>query len=860
MSGIPFVGRSRALTDLVASVAGGTNVVLRGPPGIGKTRLASEALGLAAGSDGGQGAAGDRHVEHLLASVATSGRSLGTLAPVLPAGMADADLAQVYALLLRHWRRTSAPAGPPVVWLDDAHHTDVLSATVLRHAASAGSIQLVATQRQAEALPDGLEALVREGVLSAVVVGPLEDSAVLSVARAATGRSLDPEQARRVVELSGGNPLFARELALVVSATDEDAAWRNLDDLVGHQVAGLPAEQRRVLELIAAAEPVHATLLSADGAAVRELIRIGLVLPHGQEHLRVDHPARSAWLLRRLGALASLTYRELLDRAGSDAMSESGVVDPATIVDWSVASGRPPPVEVAVRAARLAVARGQARSGERAVAALPEPIRSLLQGQLLVVSGEVERGLDVLDACRRQGPLPLRVEAACWVARYAGMVTGDVGRAHASLDAVEETALDPPLRRQLWTARAWLWIFWKGPTERELRRLEEQADLPPSDPATYELLVATAAIVGQLRGDGSARPLLDRALTAPQALEPGPPRGRWHAVSAMTTALTGDPCRAASGLSDATRAAVRDGDCETATQLGGNTALLLAMSGRVTDAVAAVEAVRAMPSIEGWLCYRLLMLAVDLGNRCLRDGPEGVDPAIEQQAVCWPQGLSPLSLFELFLARARRLQAGPDTGGESPDRLAAALARMASQGKGMYPALVGADVLDVRDGALAHEVLAGLVGGPGSFTALVARLGRARLERDPDTLQLVASRLEQNAFVPAASRVWADVVRLAPDDERLGHAARRGLVRLRRRWNGASMWWVDDIGGVPSPHQVDVALRVADLGGVAPVARELTLSRRTVENHVYRVTHALGVCGHKGLREALRRPASTSLP
>ncbi|MFC5381639.1 ATP-binding protein [Aquipuribacter nitratireducens] len=285
MGSLPFVGRDAALTELAAAVTAGEHVLLRGPPGIGKSRLVEETLRVARST--GLSDAG-RHVDRLLASASTSGRALSTLAPLLPTGAAGGDLAAVLATLSRRWRQLARAGEAPLVWLDDAHHADAMSAVVLRYATSPGDVQLLATRRDTDPLPDDVEALLREGTLRVVDVGPLRDGDVVRIATAAAGRPLDTDRAARVVDLAGGNPLFARELALAAAGVGEP--WGGLDDLVGHQVAALPPHQRRVLELVAAAEPTPAALLAGDEESV---------------------------------------------------------------ADWSVAAGRPPPPTVALEAARL---------------------------------------------------------------------------------------------------------------------------------------------------------------------------------------------------------------------------------------------------------------------------------------------------------------------------------------------------------------------------------------------------------------------------------------------------------------------------------------------------------------------------
>jgi hypothetical protein len=170
--GLPLVGRREMLEDITALVGSGVSVVLTGPAGIGKTRLAREVC------SGDLAPAGS--VDRVLATEETRDRPLGTLL-ALGAVCDGDDLVGAFGRVMRRWSGRAGPRGPALLWLDDAHDADRSSAALIRHAVMAGELRLVATHREHRDLPPDLEALVTEGVAERRVVGPLPDTHIARV-------------------------------------------------------------------------------------------------------------------------------------------------------------------------------------------------------------------------------------------------------------------------------------------------------------------------------------------------------------------------------------------------------------------------------------------------------------------------------------------------------------------------------------------------------------------------------------------------------------------------------------------------------------------------------------------------------
>ena len=65
------------------------------------------------------------------------------------------------------------------------------------------------------------------------------------------------------------------------------------------------------------------------------------------------------------------------------------------------------------------------------------------------------------------------------------------------------------------------------------------------------------------------------------------------------------------------------------------------------------------------------------------------------------------------------------------------------------------------------------------------------------------------------------------------------------------MPWLVDIDELPTPRQLQITRSVLAAGDARSVAIEMSLSPRTIENHVYRVSRALRVSGRDELEQAL---------
>ena len=152
----PLTGRDAELRLVGEALAGGSagGVVIAGPAGVGKTRLAAEASELARA----QGCA----VEWVRASRSARSIPLGAFAALLPA--TDRRLPEGVELLARarHALAERAAGRRLVLCVDDGQLLDDASAALVHQLVAAGEAFAVVSVRRDEPAPDALRALWKD--------------------------------------------------------------------------------------------------------------------------------------------------------------------------------------------------------------------------------------------------------------------------------------------------------------------------------------------------------------------------------------------------------------------------------------------------------------------------------------------------------------------------------------------------------------------------------------------------------------------------------------------------------------------------------------------------------------------------
>jgi predicted ATPase len=298
----PLAGRDEELRRLADAMdAGEAGVVLAGPPGVGKTRLANESIAM------GELRGWPRAVVRANPSAATI--PFGAFAPLLPFGDRQAE-GLVDALRVASETIVGAAGdGMLLLIVDDAQELDDASSALLGLLALRPEVFVVVTLRtESGPVPESLTGLWKDDLLLRIDLGGLSVAATSEIVADVLGGPVDGGTSRMLWATSGGNALFLREL--VIGALDAGALhdaggmWRlrgslspstRLGEVVGLRIGALDDEARAAMEVVSVAEPLGLVELAELAAidAIDALERRGLVAVHAEgvrREVRSAHP------------------------------------------------------------------------------------------------------------------------------------------------------------------------------------------------------------------------------------------------------------------------------------------------------------------------------------------------------------------------------------------------------------------------------------------------------------------------------------------------------------------------------------------------------------------------------------------
>ncbi|MGH4023384.1 MAG: AAA family ATPase, partial [Pseudonocardiaceae bacterium] len=550
-----FVGRDSELQFISGHLEEVRSVVIAGPAGVGKTRLAREAL-TAAQHHG-------RPARWVAGTSAAAAIPLGAFAHLLPALEAVSDpfaLLQCAAAAI-----TADTRERPVVGVDDAHLLDELSVTLVHQLALTRAVCLVLTVRTGEPAPDPVVTLWKDGLADRLELQPLPRAEVDRLVTAVLGGVVDSRTSERLWCASHGNALFLRELVEGGHQTgrlqQQEGVWRwvgrmeptpRLREIVQAQLGGLGPDERAALELLATGEPLGlghlADLTTAEVVAALE--RRGLVLVENsgwRAQARLAHPVyvavvrdqlpeADACKLRRKLAEAYLPWQRHDDllRAGSLLLdSDEPGANAVLLADAAVGANVALDHDLAARLARAAIDGADGACRVRAHLALQEATR--WQGR--AVEAEQVATTVAPMICAAEDHYRFAVLRAFNL--FFGL--GQVDAAEAVLrDAAE--AAEPQVVRRV-RAVAGVLAFFAG---RSQQAAENGPDLPAEGSAETAIWVSSAAAL-QLAGCGRATEALaavargwaalDRAALKPDGAEPETALARLALAHAEVSAL-----------------------------------------------------------------------------------------------------------------------------------------------------------------------------------------------------------------------------------------------------------------------------------------------------------------------------------
>ncbi|WNG95622.1 LuxR C-terminal-related transcriptional regulator [Mycobacterium sp. ITM-2016-00318] len=454
--------------EAAISTPGVGGILICGAAGVGKSRIAREALTAAAA----------RGCETRWTVGASSARAipLGAFTAWAPVGAAD-TVALVRGVVES---LTAAPPGADVViGVDDAHLLDDLSTFVVHQIVTRGAAKVILTVRDGAPLSTALQEISNAGGFDRLDLHALPPDDTATLLSAALGGSVAPDAAQRLWKLTHGNALYLQniveqEIADGRIARERDC-WRwtgeprlrpGLAELIETRIGDLPAEVGDVIDVLAVGEPIELATLSriTEADAVEQADVRGLITLEpagGGVEVRVAHPLygevrRGRAAPTRLRRLRGLVATELA--AADDGDDVRVVVRRAAL---SIDSDLTPDADLLVRAAHGAVWLADLaladRLAEAAVRAGGGPEPSLIRAHALSWLGRGQES-EAVFAGIRAAELTDEQRARFAFLRSSNLLwaLGDPVRAKATID---EAARDVPADARTYID-AFLTVYW----------------------------------------------------------------------------------------------------------------------------------------------------------------------------------------------------------------------------------------------------------------------------------------------------------------------------------------------------------------------------------------------------------------
>ena len=863
----PLVGRQVELEALVADVrdARGRGVVLAGAAGVGKTRVAREALARvqAAGSD----------VEWVAATRAAASIPFGAVSHLLPAaeGLGDdrLDTLRRAAALIAERNR----GRPLVLGVDDAHLLDDASAALVHLLALRGLAVLLVTVRTGAPTPDSVVALWKDGLARRLDLPALAPQATAELLGRVLGGPADGVTRQEMLRVSEGNPLYLRELVLGGRETGAlhqvEGVWRwtgglagatRLAELVAARLDTIAEMARAAVELVAWGEPLPVGVLQrlVDVRAVQAAEQSGLLVLErsGRRILaHLAHPLHGEVLRATLPVSRARAVAERL-AAAFDAGPLRRRDDLLRVGTWQLEAGVAARPTLLLEAARQATARFDHELTERLARAAVDAgggataVRVLAEA--LEWQGRHAEAVAVMD-----GEPPVQdAERARWASIRGGNLYWGLERTAEAEEVLQQAALAEEGGGDAVAMLAWILLF-DGRLRDAVGVAGRVLDRPEA-PAQALVWAATAAVpaLGSLGRLGEALAVANRGLavarTHPQELPWGETQlslvrcqvllGAGRLVEARATAEAGY------------QAAVADRSPERTGGWAGFRGLVAKAEGRIASAEALLR--EAVALLEEQDPYRFM-------RWCLAELASVAALAGDQEAaVGWlhradARGGEANRFFDPWVELDRAWVAagtGELTRAVQLATQAAELAR--ASGQFTFEALALHDV--ARLGAPAGvrqrlEELAGLL--EGRLAPVLATSAAALATRDGAALDRVAAAFQDlGAMLLAAEAAAAAAgAHQAAGRDARANASRERASALAAACQGARTPGLgpDALASALTPREREVALLAADRTSSRQIAARLGLSVRTVDNYLSRTYTKLGISSRTELAALL---------
>ncbi|GAA2418299.1 hypothetical protein GCM10010191_31270 [Actinomadura vinacea] len=874
--GWPFVGRTAELAAARSALLdpSRSGSVLVGDAGVGKSWLAAK---VAADLDPGRNL-----VVRAKATQAAARIPYGALAHLLPAGPdrgGEPRLVPEQAL---------GPRRRLVVAVDDAHSLDPASAALIADLLERGEARLLATARTGARAPGRLAAFWDERVGDAerrvhrLELGPLGHAQTARLLEAAVGGQVEDAGARRMWRITGGNPLFLRELVLAGMLTESGGVWRcapgptltpRLRELIEARIGALDDRERRALEYLSLGEPMDTALLrrlagpeTIDRLTVRQLVTIAGEPTDSAPglRLRLAHPLYGEAVRSGLGTLSTRTRLRHL----ADALEETGPrrrQDVLRLATWRLDSGGDTDPDLLLRAARIAWAglalEPAARLASAALHAyLSRPGRrpgsAGEAAALLAVVLHFSDRDDEADAALREvaGRLRDDRERGLHAGARALVLAWGLARDRDAETVLAEAAAtigDPAWRQHVHSLAGWIALF-AGRVADGLAAVERSRALGPAPAAIAAQTDAAEALLRAYDGHHSLAVAVARASMDDQA--------RWRdEVPIVMTALThartvahlfaGEPADGLAGAAQGLDLVAEFGrGNRIEASFSGWRAHLHRLRGELAEAVRwardGTVKIGERSTMFAGLCFgELACAAAQLGRageaeEALRRGEDLARPA-------W-LGVE----FSLALARPWVLAAR----GQSAEAVTAALAAADdAEARGLrgYAMLALDDAVRLGAAGRAAGRLAALAGEMDGFLApLCARRAAAAAGADGPALAAASASFEElgmSLHAAEAAAQAAAAYEAAGEDRAAAGATARARTLAGRCGNPVT----PALAPLAAPQLTSRQRQIAQLAAQGlsnrEIADRLSISIRTVGNHLVMIYERLGTSDRESL-------------
>jgi len=892
------VGRDLELAaadSFLAADGGFAALAIVGEPGIGKTTLWDEAMHRAQENGALTLVARPNEAEAKLSFAALSDLVSGIDAEAFDAlpepqhQALDVALLRVRAAGRPPERRTVgtalltllrnvAASTDVVIGIDDLQWLDPASRTALEFAARRLTDEPVRLIVSVRVGADPMSAL--RDRMERVELGPVSVASLHRILAHRLGRSFPRPTLVRIAEASGGNPLYALEIARLVDGSEGGASLPVPEDvraLVGRRVAALPEGTRDALLRTASLARPDVSLVDERALAPAEEADL----------VRIDARGRVAFV-HPLFASAVYAAAPQVRRRDVHRVLAVEVADPEERARHLALSCDGPDAEAAgavARAARRARLRGASDAAaefhELALQLTPpdDPqfdLRQLELGEQLLLAGDFQRSREVLEELAEAPDRDLRARALLTRADIVYWESGEAAALELG-DAALAAAIDPLLQaRALSTIAAQASTHDLPRAAAAARKALELLESLGGDPALVSIALSSLVRAELFLGNGLDLEAAERALELEAAAPPAAVDTRVAFKLGQWLRYTDDFDGARTRLAETEQLAHDEGDESSFPNVFLNRALLECWSGnwelaseladRSHESFNQVGVGKSVPNL--WRAYVDAHLGLIDAVRAAAPPAYGDEPV---RRMLWQRiiGLAELTVGDAAEADACLSQAMADLdviGFSEP-----AVWRV--HGDAIEAALANGDTLRAASWVEQFETQA--TSSPIPWSLAVSARCRALLE---------ASNGDLDAAEAALERALEDHVHCPMPFERArtllaqGQVLRRSKQRRRAREAleeaiavfeqlGAAPWAerarveLERVRGRTAPDDLSpTELRIAELAASGltntAIAAEVFVTQKTVEANLARAYRKLGIRSRAQLAHALDARAS----